>query len=290
MPNGNLLLVWRQGTDHATTLDGVIYSSISTDGGLTWSAPSLVVSHATLDCRDPSVATMSNGDIVLTWDLWDGSAGVVQVQISSDNAVTWSAPASVNTGMPKSGISAPVVEVNPSLWLMPVYAGTLLLADAIVLKSTDSGITWGSPVTIATGSGISWTEPWITKLSDGRLLCVIRGDVPDSKQYLSYSSDNGATWTAVTNPWTSDSRASTIELTSGALLEINRAVGNQGVFRSSWNLGASWYTVSNLPTPSSPFMYSAVAQLASGRIVGVWGVEVSGISSTLHLVAFTYLP
>lgn len=84
------------------------------------------------------------------------------------------------------------------------------LMDIVMLKSTDNGTTWGSPVTIAAGTPGSastaptgYGNPALVRCSDGKLICLMAAgsNSYDSSTGLkniacSYSTDNGATWSS----------------------------------------------------------------------------------------------
>jgi hypothetical protein len=285
MPNGNLLLVWREGTSHVSA-DGVIKQAISTDGGLTWGGATTAYSPGgSVDARDPSVMTTASGNIVLSFFL--EPAETVHIIISTDNAVTWGSPITLSSGYSNTACSAPMVEVSPSLFLQPIYGLSGGHWESAVMASTDGGSTWGAPVLMANGGSIDWTEPWITRLHDDRLMCLIR-DTTNVRCWQLYSSDNGATWPTSSNLFPSDSRHATLETQHHALLIVYRDAAGQGVFRGSWDLGATWTmpSATNLPSPSSNFMYAAAAQFPAGKIVGAWSQEVSSSVATLHVVEF----
>jgi hypothetical protein len=107
-----------------------------------------------------------------------------------------------------------ILEISDNFWLMTMYGNfigdTLIPADkdaqkeleymmrTIIVTSGDEGRTWhylssvavplaGEPV------GEGFVEPAITKLNDGRLLCIMRSG-HHFPLYASWSSDTGKTW------------------------------------------------------------------------------------------------
>lgn len=283
--DGNLLLVYRKGTAHVGD-NGKICGRISSDSGATWGSEFDIYDPAD-DARDPSVVTLSDGRVALNcfrYTTGTSTAYQVEVLLSSDNGATWGSPTVASKFYSGNGItyaqaacSGPIVEVSPSLYLLPVYmrnAGGATNWNAFLAKSTDSGATWGSIGLIATGIG-NCTEPFITRRpSDRKLICTIRLDDLD-RTYSSYSIDDGVTWSAAADAFSGHalkSRMASVYTAHGALFGSVRdwAVADQGLYVTSWDFGATWATLTNLPSPSDVYDYAAIAQLASGRILLVW--------------------
>ena len=82
---GDIILCWREGT----VSGGRIYSSVSTDQGATWSAPSQITPN--VGCNEPLIAINDiTGRVVCIWEYNDGSGDrVVQSSYSTDNGLTW---------------------------------------------------------------------------------------------------------------------------------------------------------------------------------------------------------
>jgi hypothetical protein len=299
-----LLLVYRHGTEHISS-DGHIVKRTSTDGGLTWSAASTIYDPSD-DARDPSLVTLADGTIALSCFRYDGSIGYqVEVLYSTDNGATWGTPVVVSSyyagnGVTYSqiGVSAPVVELGDGTQLLPVYArnaGGTTRWNAFLARSTDSGATWGLWTVIGTGDvpgggGIgSWTEPFVVQDTAGDLLCLTRID-DGNVTYHNRSTDDGATWSAASVTFggaSVKSRAAMLLTQHGAIALSIRdwSPQYQGLRSTSWDDGATWEALLDLPAESSAYMYGALAQLASGRIVLVWSDEVSTTDADLYCMA-----
>lgn len=108
-----------------------------------------------------------------------------------------------------------ILEISPDLWLMTMYGNmetdTVLPSNrdamkeleymmrTIIVESGDKGRTWNYLSTVAVPHagepvGEGFVEPAITKLNDGRLLCVMRSG-HHFPLYSSWSADTGKTWT-----------------------------------------------------------------------------------------------
>ena len=57
------------------------------------------------------------------------------------------------------------------------------------------GRTWTNKTVVARSSKVTFYEPAITRMSDGRFMAVIRTQNPPFDSYLTYSADEGRTWT-----------------------------------------------------------------------------------------------
>lgn len=76
--------------------------------------------------------------------------------------------------------------------------------DVVARKSTDGGLTWSTPVTIAQGTGKNqgFGDAGVVKTNDGKLVAILAGGpglwtstaANPIRTYISESSDNGATW------------------------------------------------------------------------------------------------
>lgn len=280
-PNGDLLVTARFGATHIS-IDGSIAVAISTDQGLTYGSWDTVYDPAT-DARDPSLVTLSDGRIALSWFDFDGTLGTsVKVMYSSDNGATWGSPITMtSTFSVEVACSAPIVEVNPSLLLQPIYGRSGVAWEAAVLKSTDGGTTWGSQVLIASG-GNDWTEPWIVKYG-GQLRALLRGLSP--AQIWISNSNIGASWGSPYFAFNGASRVGTLLTHTNGFHSIYRkAVGTGAEQRTSWDGGVTWE--SPVLFTSAAFEYAASAQFDDGRIVTVWSQEASSSDADLYLQAY----
>lgn len=138
----------------------------------------------------------------------------IWVRRSKDGGLTWDAPTHVpfspNVEM---GISEPAIELPDGTLLMAGYTDIGNGGHAALLsRSTDGGVTWSAPSTIAhdLSGTIDFQEPALLHLDDEHILCMMRAvdravavDVEDERQrqrlwtawmYQAHSWDNGETW------------------------------------------------------------------------------------------------
>ncbi len=82
-------------------------------------------------------------------------------------------------------------------WMLPIYGADEPGGNtyAAVAFSSDMGLTWGNKTVVARSRRIMFYEPAIARMSDGRFMAVIRTQDPPFDSFLSYSPDEGRTWT-----------------------------------------------------------------------------------------------
>jgi hypothetical protein len=172
------------------------------NGGSTWSNADTIISTI-FDCRDPSVKSLTNGSLLLNFfqSRYDSSGTIIGslgvfITHSYDGGQTWFTPKMILLeDYDWSACSASVIELANGHLLLPVYAGRSgQPAVALCVISKDYGKTWSEKHIIAQDSTRHFQEPVFTRLSDGRILCVMRSNDPGHLQYRSYSADNGQSW------------------------------------------------------------------------------------------------
>lgn len=287
LPDGRLLTVYRSGTDHASTQDGVVVMRTSSDGGASWSGETTVYDSTTLDVRDPNVVLLGS-TLLVTLFTWDGaSTYVIRTTTSSDWGRTWSPPAIVTDAFTSTrAVTGAVVELSNGDLLMPIYGRNTSdsFDTAAILRSTDDGATWGSQVTIGGGPADlrHYQEPCLVVLSDGTVAALMRSDTSETI-WRSASSDNGATWSAPTDEFSGGGRPSPLLLTSGSLVCFYRSKGPgaKAVYRVSMDDGVTWGSEQALDSASGVMEYGWAVQLATGSVVAVYALESSGTVSDM---------
>jgi len=200
LKNGDILVVYYDSPDHVSPA-GRISIVRSTNQGRTWSDPAVLV-DGPRDERDPSVMETARGTVLVSYFESDMSraptAQGVFVVRSTDGGRTWSAPALVTSTLGGAATSAKIVQLENGDLLLPMYGGRGASPDAlaVVIRSTDDGLTWPaeSEATIASAPGVSFVEPAIASLGGSRLFAMIRTEGAERNGYESYSTDGGRTW------------------------------------------------------------------------------------------------
>lgn len=96
LPDGELVVVYREGTVHETEATGKISLSRSRDGGRTWQPRVTALDRPGIDDRDPSLFQMSDGTLALFSDDC--------VCTSRDGGRTWGPPRPTPVFGPKGGV------------------------------------------------------------------------------------------------------------------------------------------------------------------------------------------
>lgn len=198
--SGELFLVYRWASSHVGTR-GDIRMKRSADGGQTWSGEQVIATNASWDLRDPSVAKLSTGRLVLSYFTYDGSGSLVvgtETRTSDTNGTTWAAPVSVPSTITRAATSAKIIEVRGTGDLIiPLYGkqGADTKNSIVLVRSTTGGASWtGNQKTVAAGSGtVDWTEPAVAELEDGHLRILAR-TAGNGFQFDSYGGTFMTTW------------------------------------------------------------------------------------------------
>lgn len=218
--SGDLLMVYRWSSAH-TKKASEIRMVRSSDGGSTWSAPTVVAQAAGTDYRDPSLTAIKTGThagrLLLTYYVASASTGAAQaarVRYKDPGMSAFSG----GTIVTSSNLTGPyttskVVPLANGQILMPVYGSPVGGGPhrAAVIVSVDGGVTFdgatpGRQKTVASSSTVYYQEPAIAELQPGHVEMVIRaqtkpgGVTTDVPGYQSDSYDNTymSTWTALT--------------------------------------------------------------------------------------------
>ncbi|MFL5864510.1 MAG: sialidase family protein [Solirubrobacteraceae bacterium] len=124
-----------------------VVTSRSTNGGVTWSAPSTTVTGSDLDKNwivcDNTATSPFYGHCYTEWDN-HGAGNLLQMSTSTDGGQHWSAPATNNTGVIAG---QPVVRPNGTV-IVPIDNANETAVGAF--NSTNGGASWSAVTTIAT--------------------------------------------------------------------------------------------------------------------------------------------
>lgn len=222
--DGAVLLAYRSGSARLSP-DGRVGIVRSTDGGQSWQwlgAPFPAEWDGRHGDQLLAVLAPTGGSGVVAWLGWmdrsddrpwrnratDGRLPMRILQAeSADAGHTWHSVREIN--LDSVGQAVPQ-------YMLALSGGDLIAGfetfksyddtrpwryQAGVVRSTDRGATWSSPIAAAEvdAAGRMWWDPRATELSDGRLVqCYHAFDYPtcrDADLHLAWSSDAGRTWT-----------------------------------------------------------------------------------------------
>lgn len=286
MANGNLIVVYRAGTDHATS-KGTLLMRTSTDLGATWSSASTVASDATYDVRDPGILLTSTGRLVVTFYKYDHTVPDYRldgayVTYSDNNGSTWSSLYNINSAFTDyctSGSSPPIQLSDGKLiaTLRGKDTGDTHESSSIVVSS-DNGATWGSEMIVGDGQADSrnYAEGNLVILPSGEILLMMRSDPADPANgqfYRARSRDGGITWETPTAVFGATGNPHMLVTKAGILaIFFRKPTNNYVVMRISRNNGYSFESevaidnASMFMTYASPWEYDeGIVGLAYGK-------------------------
>jgi len=224
---------------------------------------------------------------------------------SKDNGATWSDPIPVNTSpVADSGLgpyivggsgAGHIIELPDGGLLMPLH-GTFTrewfaqggeTPRVFVLRSDDGGNNWEYWATVAYDPAhiLEWAEAGMTRLSSGRLICLLRTQARPLRfdnMWFCYSDDDGASWSRPIRTPLWGYPADVIELHDGRVLAVygyrrdpwgvRACVSNDGI---TWSLANEFVVREGGAAPPSVRQYwhigyPTVAQLADGTIVAAY--------------------
>jgi len=243
---------WPSASDaaHGTCIARIV----STDGGRTWSEPSIVLEQPDQDLYHPGMVRADDGSIGMAYTRrHSGTKRAEKVyRFSTDEGVTWSGEVAVSDGGWKhyiTGAHDRLVKLQGGRLVVPVFyaelnspvvVGGKPVAAALVFVSDDHGRTWHrktpEPLYIREGDGPrNCEEPGIVEYAPGKLLMVhrtLRGWL-----YESRSEDGGETWTAPARSGIRNPRApARLERVPGG--DAVLMVHNSHVTGEGWHQGA----------------------------------------------------
>jgi hypothetical protein len=245
-----------------------VYVNTSHDGGLTWSAASALI----LDSGNPfddkeSITADPNltGNAYAVWDrLGTGGGGPTMFSRTTDGGQTWSTPQIILDPNPGQTISNQVVVLpDGTLVNMCVNINYSTNADDIVVvRSTDHGVTWSSPILVNHLEAVGVSDPDNgTGIRQGDIIPDLAVDRNNGNVYvvwqdgrfsgfthddiaLSESTDGGLTWSA---PVKVNQTPTNIPAADQAAFTPTIAVGADGT------VAVSYYDFRfNTPAPGLP--------------------------------------
>jgi hypothetical protein len=199
--NGDLFCVFYSGYGHVSTPNdkwpkgGRLMAVRSPDDGKTWGKP-VVAIDTDLDDRDPSVACLKDGTLLLNWFTLRKNQVAVLLARSADHGKTWGGPVKLDLDSPYSfACSSPVRQLPDGSLILGLYHedGGKNLAFGATVKSHDGGKTWKDLALIGEKAGVFLdAETDVVPLKDGKLLAALRSSRVD--MHYALSDDAGKTW------------------------------------------------------------------------------------------------
>jgi len=315
LKNGELLLLTREGTEHIS-VDGDVILVRSKDGGKTWGKKETVSAIKDLDEREGCGVQLDDGTIVvgIFYNNLYGPDGAYKsghakilgdggrrhlgafIVTSSDDGRTWSQPNYIDTkAMPFANLEGPTdapLKMPDGSILMGVigYAprGEAGNRAAVMLRSTDKGRSWTYLATMADDPGGKlggFMEPGICRTKGGRIVAGLRNHGPDNAVWVTWSDDDGRTWSPVKKTGMIGHPVDLVQLRDGRLMatygvrtEHGRPQGVRACFSS--DNGETW-DVKNEVQIRKDFTnwdigYPESIELPDGRVLSVYYYNLFG--------------
>lgn len=292
LANGDILVGYTSTVAHHSSneADGVVKRS--TDNGATWGSEIVVMSHVPFGkgVNLYGLGQSSTGRVFAV--LWDDNApfaggGTAYICYSDDNGETWSAPIDVTAAAGMTGQAfgcGRVLDIGGTLLatIEGVNSGQTFPDNdrTVVIQSVDDGLTWTLRATVASPAiypGRFYAEPSLFKPTSGsRLYCFMRTGSNEGDQYVSYSDDDGLTWSAPTEAFQGVSPANVIEMESGLWVSAVRqgiSIGGRAIVYASADSGATWVR-SFVDDPGYETVYCTVQDRLDGTVLIIYSNEV----------------
>ena len=197
----NINIVWEDSPDCSFGTSNIFFSR-STDGGMTFSAPTnLSATMNTALYSVPQIAVDTAGNINVVWESDSGNLAI-WFSGSSDGGNTFSAPKMVSTN--PSGSMGPQIAVDKSGNINVVWEDDIAShSDISFSRSTDNGTTFSPPVNLSNPLGnciANSNSPRIGVDLGADINVVWSNDCGGNFDiFLSRSADSGATFTSPKN-------------------------------------------------------------------------------------------
>lgn len=295
--DNDLAVIFRCGATHVG-ISGTLATSVSSDGGRSWSDP-VQVTPRWNDDRNPAYGVNNRGDLVAAF--WRARLQSYQPE-ADDNGLVYKGPTADSLKVPATFTawscdhgqhwSEPQLYISANLALASPYGrivsqttGTMLMCiygtpretmegcrDITVLcRSRDGGHTWGDESVVARG----YNESSFLELPDGSLLAACRSE--SGHVAITRSLDNGYTWSAPHQVTRNGEHPADLTLLHNGriLLTFGRRIRPFGAgLLVSKDMGASFDTASEVllagdGIANGDLGYPSTVQLTDGHIVTV---------------------
>ncbi|MFC2156051.1 sialidase family protein, partial [Acidobacteriota bacterium] len=241
-----------------------------------FSAP-ILISGTLKDSLYPDIAVDSNGNVNVAWFDWPYLGNCdIYYRRSTDFGATWDTIVNISNSTNDSKAPSIAVDDTGNINVAWYDDYSSYVHEIKFKRSTDSGATWGSTVTVSNYTGYA-RRPDIALDSSGNLNLVWTGGNPgDYEIYFSRSTDNGATWSSFVNISNSSglSQSPVIAVDSSGNLNTawyDNSPGNYEIYFSrSTDNGTTWSTPVNVSNTTATSYAPAIVVDTNGNLCIAW--------------------
>lgn len=279
----NLLAVYRKAPDHYTA--GIIVGRISTDNGSSWGNEFTVLSEASWNLSATSLKLLANGNVMLIFSRDNGLVPIgnsdVRSVLLNSSGVVISSPVILGGYSGNYSAFGQMVQLTNANILVPVYGIDAGSIKVKVMQSVNNGVSWTSLATLATSATTDFAqsidETSLLLLPNGTIVAALRNEVTDKIAFCK-STNNGVTWSTVTDKFDGESAASLGYTADNKIIVSYRIkTTSETAFRYSSDEGNSFTTETTLEKEnphSFNYLYSGFVNI--GNQMGyVYSLETS---------------
>ena len=206
LKDGRILLIYSHftggGSDHAA---GHLAARISSDKGKTWTDKDAIIveKEGGFNVMSVSLLRLKTGEIALFYLRKNSLTDCRPVmRLSRDEGQSWSEPVLCISEVGYNVLNNDrAVQLKSGRLVLPVALHNTPAQNKFDSRgviscylSDDNGQTWRQSKTRQQGDKLTLQEPGVIELKQGRLMMFCR--TPHGSQYVSFSQDQGETWTA----------------------------------------------------------------------------------------------
>jgi sialidase-1 len=279
LKNGDLLCVFYSGYGHVSTPNarwpkgGRILAVRSSNNGQSWSQP-VVAIDTDQDDRDPSVACLKDGTVLLNWFTLQQDRVAVWLARSTDQGKTWSQPVKLDLDSPYSfACSSPVRQLPDGSLILGLYHEDDKRTFGATVKSYDGGRTWRELALIGEKAGVYLdAETDVVPLKGGKLLAALRSSRVD--MHYALSDDLGKSWGPVRSFGFKGHCPYFLQHSSGVILLAHRLPATSLHWTN--DDGKTWHGPVRIDSVAGA--YPSLVELPGGEVYGVYYEEGKGSS------------
>ncbi len=264
--SGRAIAIWISNTGSQGFL---VVTSVSTDGGTTWSSPANV---SELDgyAHDAQVSMDSNGRAVAVWDRFAAGDTKVQGSWSADGGLTWSTPVDLSA----STATNPQVRFDSTGTVIATWPNDM--GRIVSRSSADGGATWSAPTDLSLAGGSAFGVQMSGDTQGKTIATWSRYDGAQNVAQSSTTSDGGLTWSEPVNISAAGGDANNPQIrvdSSGRTFMVwnfYQSGVNTVQVSTSTNSGTSWSDPLDLSPSGVDCQESHVGVDSAGRAIVIW--------------------